>query len=392
MKDLSEINDDFTKISNFLAMTETGDREIARQYLLEANWDETLAVNNFFNKIRANINSNSNIRNSNNANSNNDSNGQGFFSKYILEPLKNLFSSCYNPREVDLDEENKIFQFLPNKIDDFEKFNKIIKKHLGIIIFYNGSNIEFLNKFISLICRNSSIMNLLKQNCAIYPILANFEKGIQIQNMITSYNFTYPAFVFCHNNTNNNTLNESNIINLLESEAITIELFNNKLIDSLEKINRNIKRLELDDKFNILTDGEILEKQKNDMMALEKQVQKNEEQKKIEQKKLTEIDLRAKDAKNKVGEEPMEGNQDSTTICFRYPDGEKRIERRFLKSDKIKNLYEYVTSLGREIYTEEEINTFSLYQPFPPRKYDNMENTLEKEGLFPNAIIQIREE
>ena len=41
---------------------------------------------------------------------------------------------------------------------------------------------------------------------------------------------------------------------------------------------------------------------------------------------------------------------------------------------------------------KEENNRFSLYQPFPPKKYDNMENTLEKEGLFPNAIIQIREE
>ena len=49
-------------------------------------------------------------------------------------------------------------------------------------------------------------------------------------------------------------------------------------------------------------------------------------------------------------------------------------------------------SLGREIYTEEENKCFSLYQPFPPKKYEEMENTLEKEGLFPNAIIQIREE
>ena len=143
---------------------------------------------------------------------------------------------------------------------------------------------------------------------------------------------------------------------------------------------------------HILTDAEILEKQKNDMMALENQVVKNEEEKKVEEEKLKEIDFRAEQAKNKIGEEPDAGNEDSTTLCFRYPDGEKRIERRFFFFFQIRNLYDYVESLGREIYTEEGNNTFSLYQPFPPKKYDNMENTLEKEGLFPNAIIQIREE
>ena len=392
MKESIDTNDDFAKISNFLAMTETGDREVARQYLLEANWDETLAVNNFFNKIKSNINNNKNITNTN-VNPNNDSDNPGFFSYYILEPLKNLFSSCYSPREVDLDEEYKIFHFLPNVIDDFNKFNKIIKKHVGIIIFYNGRNIQFLNKIISQICRNSTLMNLLKQNCAIYPLLASMEKSIQIQSMVTSRNLVYPSFVFCHNNTDKNDLEESSVISILESETITLELFHNKLIDSLELINKNIKKiLGPDSNYNILSDAEILEKQKNDMMALENQVSKNEEEEKAEEEKLKEIDLRAEQAKNEIGEEPKPGDEDSTTICFRYPDGEKRIERRFLKSDKIRKLYDYVTSLGREIYTEEGNHTFSLYQPFPPKKYDNLENTLEKEGLFPNAIIQIREE
>ena len=392
MKESIDINDEFAKISNFLAMTETGDREIARQYLLEANWDETLAVNNFYNKIKDNINNNKNITNTN-ENPNNDSDNPGFFTYYILEPLKNLFSSCYRPREVDLDEEYKIFHFLPNVIDDFDKFNRIIKKHIGIIIFYNGRNIQFLNKIISQICRNSTLMNLLKQNCAIFPLLASIEKSIQIQSMVTSRNLVYPSFVFCHNNTDKNDLDESSVKSILESETITIELFHNKLIDALELINKNIKKiLGPDSNYNILTDAEILEKQKNDMMALENQALKSQEEEKVEEEKLKEIDIRAEKAKNEIGDEPNAGNEDSTTICFRYPDGEKRIERRFLKSDKIRKLYDYVTSLGREIYTEEGNNTFSLYQPFPPKKYDNMENTLEKEGLFPNAIIQIREE
>ena len=37
-------------------------------------------------------------------------------------------------------------------------------------------------------------------------------------------------------------------------------------------------------------------------------------------------------------------------------------------------------------------STISLFQPFPPKKYEMMENTLEQESLVPNAVIQIREE
>ena len=104
------------------------------------------------------------------------------------------------------------------------------------------------------------------------------------------------------------------------------------------------------------------------------------------------IENKAKEAKRKIVDEPEEGNPDATTICFRYPDGEKRKDRRFLKSHTIQNLYDFITSLGNEIYSEEGNTSFSLYQPFPPKKYDNMENTLESEGLFPNAVIQIKEE
>ena len=96
--------------------------------------------------------------------------------------------------------------------------------------------------------------------------------------------------------------------------------------------------------------------------------------------------------KKKFEIEPDKDNPDCCTISFRFPDGEKRQDRRFLKNNKVKEWYDYVKSLGNEIYTEEGNGVFSLYQPFPPKKYENMENTLENEGLFPNAVIQIKEE
>ena len=35
--------------------------------------------------------------------------------------------------------------------------------------------------------------------------------------------------------------------------------------------------------------------------------------------------------KRKIVEEPSEGQPNATTICFRYPDGQQRKDRRFLK-------------------------------------------------------------
>ena len=395
MKESNTINYN-QKISNFLVMTETGDPDIATQYLTSANWDETLAVNNFFKQIKININqNNSNNRNINNDLENNENNNNNWsFYSLIIEPIKNLFASCYDRREVDIGEENKIFQYLPNKVNQLEHFNKLIKKNIGIIIFYNGNNIPFLNNFISQICRNTMLINLLKQNFIIYPLLIGTDDAFKIRKIVTTDNLIFPSFVFCYINSNNNSLNQNCVLNTLESESITIEVFHNQLLDSLEKINKNKKIIK--DSYNYLTDAEILQKQKNDMEALENQIQKKEEelkQEKLNEKlKLEEIENKANAAKLKIVEEPKEDNPDCTIICFRYPDGEKRIDRRFLKTNTIQNLYDYVTSLGKEIYTEEENNTFSLYQPFPPKKYEIMENTLEQEGLFPNAIIQIKEE
>ena len=71
---------------------------------------------------------------------------------------------------------------------------------------------------------------------------------------------------------------------------------------------------------------------------------------------------------------------------------EKRIERRFLKTNTVQTLYDFVLTLGRDIYTETEYDKFSLIQPFPFKAYTDMNKTLEEEKLVPNAVLQIKEE
>jgi len=418
MKKLEEI-DYNTKILNFMTMTETSDPNTAKQYLIESNWDETLAVNSFFNKIRRNISTNSlDIPISNTINSinldisrantqyinqsNNSGNDEGFFDKYIFGPLRSLFNSCSSRKgkEIDKETERKIFQYLPNRVK-YNKFTEYIKKHLGIIILYDADNITFLNKFISQISRNSSIINILKKYFIILPCFNKSEEGINFNNSFElekDNNLIYPLFIFCYSKLNpNNILDKTQIIFKLQGNNITFELFHTVLINLLQKYNFiKTKFDQNEDNYMNMTDGEVLLKQKEEMEKLEMKVQQDEERiKKMysnENNNKNIIEERKNVALTKIVEEPKEGDPDSTTICFRFPDGDKRKDRRFLKSHTIQNLYDYVASLGNEIYTESSNNNFSLFQPFPPKKYENMDNTLEKEGLFPNAVIQIKEE
>ena len=416
-----------SKVMNFMAMTETGDPEVATKYLESANWDETTAVNLFFSKI--NVNSNNNNKNNlfpedieqdnNNIlnrnlinheeinNRNNNQENEGFFYRYIISPIKSLLGSCMEKREVDKAEEERIFHLLPNKINDTTRFCQIIQRRVGIIIFYTGKNVQFLNGFINQLSHDTNCINLLKKYFHVYPLLAQTNEGYRMQNVVSDNVIIYPSFVFCFNGSNNRRGNftdlifdRDHIINILEGESITVKTFNNSLVDCCERAGFFS---DINNDFGPMTDGEILQQQKLDMEALEKQVQKKEEemkkQKIMEQEKIKEeenkkkeLEKKANEAKSKVVEEPNADDPNVTTISFRYPDGENRKDRRFLKTHTVQNLYDYVTSLGREIYTEEENNNFSLFQPFPPKKYEEMGNTLEKEGLFPNAVIQIREE
>ena len=426
-----------SKILNFLAMTDTNDQITAAKYLEENEWDETKAVNKFFNSINNNSNDNylinDNVEPNNSANDTNRSNNElindnifgnniranshnkkeNILYKYCIKlPYKFLLNCCSDNREVSKSEEKKIFNFLPNLMDDFIEFCHSIKRKIGIIIYYDRNSINYLKIFIAQLSRSTNCINLMKRNFMIYPILDKTKDVNKIQDLINYDNnnnneLILPSFIFCFNKqTNKNQylnpiLNKNHRIFILQGESTNINSFYSALKEtsniyldiSINDINTTTL---LDKSFGILTDGEILSQQKNEMEELEREVQIKEEQLKKEKKeeilKEKEIEQKKKEALTKIVEEPDINNPDITTICFRYPDGEKMKIRRFLKSHKIKNLYDFVASLGEEIYTEKENKSFSLYQPFPPKKYENMENTLEQENLVSNTVIQIREE
>ena len=425
-----------SKILNFLAMAETNDQIIAAKYLEENDWDETKAVNKFFSSINENSNDNNLINDNidqinnfndtnrsinelindnmfeNNKTKNSNKKKENILYKYCVRlPYQFLLNCCSDNREISKSEEKKIFRSLPNLMNDFIEFCLSLKSKIGIIVFYEGNNINFLKYFIAQLSRSTNCINLMKRNFMIYPILNKTKDVNKIQDLINNESnnnrLLLPSFIFCFNKHNNKNqyldsiLNKNHIIFILQGESTNLNSFYSALKQtSNEYLDKNINDINstefLDKSFGTLTDGEILNKQKYEMEALEKEVHMKEEQLTKEKKEELliekEIEKKKKEALSKLVEEPDIDNPDITTICFRYPDGERIKNRRFLKSHKIQNLYDFVASLGEEIYTEKENKSFSLFQPFPPKKYENMENTLEQENLVSNAVIQIREE
>ena len=127
------------------------------------------------------------------------------------------------------------------------------------------------------------------------------------------------------------------------------------------------------------------------MKKKKKEEKKIEEEKKRIEEEIKNQQKRIEILKKNLPPEPDDSNPDKCTILFRYPNGSTNVERKFLKNDKIQLLYDYVNTLGRDIYTENTYLNFELIQTFPFKRYDNKEKTLEEEGLFPNAMLQIKE-
>lgn len=240
----------------------------------------------------------------------------------------------------------------------------------------------------------------------------------------------FPKIFFILNLGRDSNFNRSNILDKLEGDNCTFDLFKTLVLknidarDSLVNISNNSDQKTTDTNnkksitstndlenigsyidennidYNNLNNADIIDIQKKQLEQMEKE--ENLKRKKEEEKKKEEARLLKEQAEKEQKEkllkeeklktlpsEPVEGDPNASLIILRYPHSEERAERRFLKTEKIQVLYDYVTTLGSDIF--EESGEFELMQPFPFKIYNDKEKTLEEEKLFPNAVLQIRE-
>ena len=332
---------------------------------------------------------------------------------------------------------NDLFLYLQSKLILVEKsldsFLKSLKEHPGVIVLLNTKKIEELKKHIPKII-NNYICPDINRITVMLPIMFDSFIGNKLTKQFSCWNF--PSYIFCKYESQklikvngkmeglfNLNLFIDNILKSLPEAKSNLKaslktslkksiMFNyNEDVqeDDFNSFGQSEKNNNLENDINLkdsiygLSDGSILKKREQQIKELEREqiekMEKEEEKKKKikdeenqKKKRIEDYEIEAEKSKKLLPEEPDENNPNISQIILRYPDGEKTIERRFLKTDKINVLYLLVKSKGREIFFEQESNDFDLIYGFPPKNLDNLRNnTLEDEGLFPNAMIQIRE-
>ena len=437
------------KIETFKLMIENQNDDIALNYLQRTNWDEEKAVN-LFNQENKTIPQSFNYKINNDRNLNNSYSPsfkkQSFdFSKYeqcpIIYPEKEgLLKGVINFFKKNYSNEYGIpnFKYLNGYASSYELFINLLKNRLGIIFAYDDNSLITMKGIVNAIIQDPSCRSLFN-NKTVYPLYNLSFVGKEILSNIFCNKL--PIMLVCKyidegsfsiiKKTKPGYLSIESLKETIKSAENLIESSidnssnNNISINQIKTNNNDIKKNEdnflnlnseslyndfyYDQYTDYLSNGNIIAQQKRELEELErKEREKNErEKKKLEDKKKEEIRIenekRKKEEelklleeksimlKNSLPKEPEDSNPDKCVIIFRYPDGCKNIERKFLKTNKIQILYNFIESLGREIYSEDNITKFTLIQTFPFKKYENKEKTLEEEGLFPNAMLQIKE-
>ena len=294
-----------------------------------------------------------------------------------------------------------------NKVNENIKLlnEKLIEAH---DLFEEGEKTVFSKKNISSPKNqiyNNTINNNINQNMN-NNINKNINNNINNNKINDIYNDTYNNInnnIYNNINSNTNINNDINI-NSHKKENLLDDL-NNYLPEEINGVNNrnsDLNDIKREDSYTYLSDAEVLARQEREMKRLEKleeekrlEEERKEREKKVEEEKKKQEELiekvKTESIINMLPEEPSDDNPEKCVILFRFPDGEKSVQRKFLKTDPISMLYLYVKSLGREIYIENEDKNFSLIQSFPFKNFDEAQNnTLEQEGLFPNAVLQIK--
>ena len=429
------------KIANFNLIVGNQNEDIAYTYLSKTGWDENKAAN-LFTEENKKLDKALSIYMKNKERKQKMRPKQiNNYPEYKIDSINGIFNSISKIFKQDNAQFfHRYFSSIKNAIKLLDNFISKLEKSskIGIIMLYSFDKLKLLRDQIKNIINEPLSRELFLDSSLTYPVV---DVSIEGSNFISELECTkLPLFIICKYKNKDSLaiigkleipfklgdfrdkIIEAELSYIKKPTKTNKENLNNNYINNNLNINNNNtnnnnnnnnKNKEYepnyadydfgDDEENInydflndfkdynnmkLSDGQILAYQELKLRELEKM----EEQKNIEKEKIIEEKKESNKIKENLKQEPDDDNPDKCIILFRFPDGEKSVQRKFLKQDKIKVLYDFIKSLGRDIFMEEDHHHFSLLQTFPYKLFDEIQNnTLEQEGLFPNSVLQIKE-
>ena len=431
------------KIANFNLIVGNQNEDIAYTYLSKTGWDENKAAN-LFTEENKKLDKALSIYMKNKERKQKMRPKQiNNYPEYKIDSINGIFNSISKLFKQDNSQFfHRYFSSIKNAIKLLDNFISKLEKSskIGIIMLYSFDKLKLLRDQIKNIINEPLSRELFLDSSLTYPVV---DVSIEGSNFISELECTkLPLFIICkyknkdslaiigkleipfklgdfrdkiieaelsyikkptktnkenlnnnnninnNNMNNNNTNNNNNNANNNNNKEYEPNYADYDFGDDEENINYDFLNDFKDYNNMKLSDGQILAYQELKLRELEKM----EEQKNIEKEKIIEEKKESNKIKENLKQEPDDDNPDKCIILFRFPDGEKSVQRKFLKQDKIKVLYDFIKSLGRDIFMEEDHHHFSLLQTFPYKLFDEIQNnTLEQEGLFPNSVLQIKE-
>ena len=304
------------------------------------------------------------------------------------------------------------------KEGSFSSFKSSIISKMGLLIIYTKNDLDIITDIMFQVSDNENIMELLKSNYSMYFV---DKDNKEVQPLIQKFKLQgpYPITLFIHDS-EMSFLSSSNLIVDKIEGFIEYSFLCDKIKENTYKINKyapkkkstnssgtnNIPADSYKDD-SMLSHSELMEKQKKELEDMVNKERQKELQKKIdeENKRKKEEEIKAQremlhkklskekrdrdNFKTKLNPEPADTDPGKCLIKFRLPNG-SIIDRKFLKSWKIEQLYFFVNTL-ENVFVDDDSTNFDILTPFPMRIYDDFDQTLEDAGLGQNSVLQVRE-
>ncbi|CAG9311289.1 unnamed protein product [Blepharisma stoltei] len=250
-----------------------------------------------------------------------------------------------------------------------------------LFLFINSSNIE--KKYLSDIICHEIATAYISESYLAWGVNQNSADGEMVTQMLNLTNFPCCIIVRVYD------VAMPIVIERLEG-IVTLQQYLDFLDRNMSPIAADVEipsidpvlyqeRIIREQQDQELREAEALVRERYKSEEIKRNLQKKKEEEE-RQKKVEEEEERSRKL-DRIGEEPELG-PDISQISIRLPDG-KKAERRFHKSTQVGVLYEYIETLG--------VKDFEIVAGFPSKILDDKSASLETSGLFPKALVHIRE-
>ena len=375
-------------VNQFMKITNISNKNFALAYLKKNKFDIENAIDEFFD------NNNIDPCNVNNNDLLTEKNLSNILTNFMsLEMCKN----CIKNRDTI----NSIFDGIPALINK-NLLEKNLQKKLCLFFIYDDESFETLKNFLDFMKKNLYIFLKIQKYCVVLKD-NYFNSGIELK---LDKVLNCPVLLFCYNNLSKKGFIKSSVKEIYEIKKNNINNFPKFFLQALKKYKAQNNEIESETKEIEINNKEEKNEEINDNNNNEKENDNNNNKllnnnfinpklnKKNSLKNIKIINKiflqKPKEAKNKLPEEPNLNDLNTILIQFQFP-SDKRIERKFLISDKVELLYTYLISLDDKLYSELESKEFFLAfsQPYFPLKEEYFDKTLFELNFNKTQILVI---